>query len=349
MSTFNKYMLSLMKDESKGPAASVLKTVLAVLAFFYGIGIRLVDAGYVSGLRKVHKAPVPVVSVGNLTLGGTGKTPFTVFAAGHFSAEGKSPAVLIRGYGKDENRMLREELPGVPVYSGQDRVANSLAAAKDGYGVIVLDDGFQHRRLDRDLDIVLVDGVFLFGNGELVPRGTLREPVSALERADIIVVTRSERIDEARKNEIMSYLSEVSKGKPVVTATHKASFLTDVTGAVYALGTLSARKVCLVAGIADPGYFAATVEGCGALIAARIDHFDHHAYTQADVRAMADTCAANGAEVIVTTKKDIVKLRELDLAGIEDKLFILNVKMEITEGKEKLVAGLNSVFSRKRP
>lgn len=348
MSTFNQYMLSLMKDEANGPIDGIVKAVLAFLSFFYGIGIRIVDLGYSSGLRKTHKAPAPVVSVGNLTLGGTGKTPFTVFAAGHFLAEGKKPAILIRGYGKDENRMLKEELPDVPVYTGQDRVVNSFIAAKDGCGVIVLDDGFQHRRIARDLDIVLVDGISLFGNTRLAPRGVLRETVSALERADIIVVTKSGRIDEARKNEIMSYLAKVAYGKPVVMASHRPSFLSDIAGAFYPIDTLSGKKVCLVSGIADPGYFAATISGCGALVTARIDHADHHAYTMEDVREMARTCAAKGAETIVTTKKDIVKLRELDLTGIEDKLYVLNVKMEILEGKEKLIAGLNSVFSSKR-
>ncbi len=346
--SIRNYMLSLMKDERKGPVAAVMKAALTVLSGFYSVGVRLVDLGYRSGLRKVYKAPVPVISVGNLTLGGTGKTPFTIFLTDLLLSMGRKPAVLIRGYGKDENRMLREELPDVPVYVGQDRVRNAAAAAAAGCDVIVLDDGFQHRRLCRDLDIVLVDARSLFGNAKLFPRGLLREGISSLERADMFVATKIDRSDNEGRSRVKAYLEYLAHERPLIFASHAVSFLTDITGAAYPAETLAGKRVLLVSGIADPGYFAATAEALGAGVVGRRNYMDHHRYSQSEIDSLTGECREKNAEMVLTTKKDHVKLKELDLSRIEDRFFVLNVKMDIIDGKERLVAGLNSVFSGKR-
>lgn len=346
--SFRNYILSLMKDERRGPVAAVIKAALTVLSGFYSAGVRLVDLGYLSGLRKVYKAPVPVISVGNLTLGGTGKTPFTIFLTDLLLSMGRKPAVLTRGYGKDEDRLLREELPDVPVFVGQDRVRGASAAVAAGCDVIVMDDGFQHRRLYRDLDIVLVDARALFGNAKLFPRGLLRERLSSLERADMFAATKTDRSDNEGRSRVKTYLGYLAHEKPVVFAAHAASFLSDITGAAYPAETLAGKKVLLVSGIADPGYFAAMAEALGADVVGRLDHPDHHRYTQGEIDVLPGECRRKNAEIILTTKKDHVKIRELDLSGMEDRFFILNVKMDIVEGKELLVAGLNSVLSGNR-
>jgi len=340
------YILSLMKDERNGKVDVMVKSFLKMLSWVYAWGVKFVDWQYRTGVRPVHKVSVPVISVGNITVGGTGKTPFTIYLADHFLNAEKNPAVLIRGYGDDEHRMLHDELPDVPVFVGQNRVKSANAAARRGLDVLLLDDGFQHRRISRDLNILLLDSAAPFGNGCLLPRGVLREPVPSLKRADMIVLTKSDRISAEEKHRLIGRLADLAPGIPVAVSRHKPVFFTDVTGAAYSLEDLKRKRMCLVSGIADPGYFALLVEGLGGMISARFDFADHHGYTQKDIDRIRARCSPDKIDAIVVTKKDYVKMRELDLSRIEEKLFILHIVIEIIEGKEKIIAGLNSVISR---
>ncbi|MGB2661104.1 MAG: tetraacyldisaccharide 4'-kinase [Candidatus Omnitrophota bacterium] len=339
------YILSIMKNERAGIIASAIKGVLRVLSWFYAVGIKIVDYGYKTGIRRKHKVSVPVVSVGNITLGGTGKTPFTMFLADHFVKTGRKPAVLIRGYGNDERKMLRDELPDVPIFIGQDRVASAQAAVEDGRDILLLDDGFQHRRIMRDLNVLMLDGDSLFEGGSLFPRGVLREPVSSLERADVLVLSKVDKMDEGLKDEAIRKLKAIAPGKLIVTARHKPVFLKDVTGAVYPAENLKGQNVCLVSGIADPDYFAFAVENLGARIVSRCDYTDHHSYGQKDINRIHAASRGEDVDKVVTTKKDYVKMQLLDLSSIEEKLFILDVEMEIVEGKEDFVGRLTSIIN----
>ena len=343
--SFKAYIFSLMKDERGGFADITVKGLLRFLSWIYAAAIKLIDWTYRSGIRREYRMDVPVVSVGNITLGGTGKTPFTIFLADYFSAAEKRSAVLIRGYGRDESRMMKDELPEESVFVGQDRVRNARRAARSGWDVLILDDGFQHRRIGRDLNILMLDSVSPFGNGFLFPRGILREPVSSLKRADIFVLTKTDRIDTERRKDIVRELEKAAPGTPVVLTRHRPSFLTDVTGAAYPADSISGKRVCLVSGIMDPGYFAFLTEEKGAIIVSRRDYPDHYRYRQTDIDSIRAECADKGIERIVVTKKDHVKIKELDTSGIEDKLFVLNVVIDIVEGKERFIAGLSSVNS----
>ncbi|MGB2629729.1 MAG: tetraacyldisaccharide 4'-kinase, partial [Candidatus Omnitrophota bacterium] len=229
-----------------------------------------------------------------------------------------------------------------------DRVASALAAARDGRDILVLDDGFQHRRIGRDLSIVMLDSGSVFGDGYLFPRGILREPVSSLKRADILVLSKIDKMDDKGKNDIIRKLQNSFPGKLIVTARHRPTFLNDVTGAVYSAETLKGQKACLISGIADPGYFVRAVEDLGALPVLRHDYADHHSYNQKDIDRISADCRNSGIDSIVTTKKDYVKMRALDLSAIEERLLVLDIEMDIVEGKEALVDRLNSVISGDR-
>ncbi|MFH1305069.1 MAG: tetraacyldisaccharide 4'-kinase [Candidatus Omnitrophota bacterium] len=348
MLSFKSYMFSLMRDKRVGFPHVMVKAVLRFLSWIYAQAVRVVALGYKTGLRRRYRVGAPVVSVGNITLGGTGKTPFVMFIADYFLARERKPAVLIRGYGGDENRMLASELPEVPVFVGQDRVKEARGAVRAARDVLVLDDGFQHRRIERDLDILLLDAFSPFGNGCLFPRGVLREPISSVRRANIFVLTKTDRINTADRENIIRRLAVLAPGKPVVLSRHKPSFLSDITGAVYAIDTLRHKRVLLFSGIADPDYFAFLIEKQGAVIVSRHDHDDHHRYSDHDIGVIRARCAREKAEIIITTAKDYVKVRDLDLSGIEEKIFVMNIVIDIVEGKENLVAGLNSVISCKR-
>ncbi|MGB2601888.1 MAG: tetraacyldisaccharide 4'-kinase [Candidatus Omnitrophota bacterium] len=338
------YFVSLMKDERDSVIDIAVKALLKVLSFVYTGAVNIVDTAYKIGLRRKYKVHVPVVSVGNITLGGTGKTPFTIFLADHFLHAGKNPAVLTRGYGKDESKMLRDELPDVPIIVGQDRVKSARWAIEQGRDVLILDDGFQHRRIARDFDILLLDSISLFGNEFLFPRGVLREPLSSLGRADLFALTKVDRISARRREKIVKRLGELAPGKPVILTRHRPSCLIDVTGAAYSAESLGGERIVLVSGIVDPDYFAFLVEKLGAEVVARLDYTDHHRYTQWDVKEMRSKYIESSAEKIIVTKKDYVKIKDLNISLIEEKLFVLDVVIDIIEGKEKLIAGLNSVM-----
>ncbi len=342
------YIVSLMKDQRHGLFASVLKTLLSAASFFYGLGIRIVAWGYETGLRRTYAVAFPVVSVGNITVGGTGKTPLAMYLADYFTARGLKPAILTRGYGKDENVMMRDELPDVRVITGQDRLKSALEALNSGLDVAILDDGFQHRRLRRDLDVLLLDAGTAIGNGCLLPRGILRERPEAMGRADIIIVTKSDTIDSPGKDRLGGILARYAAGKPVVYVRHRPVRLSDVTGAVYGIEEASARRALLVSGIADSGYFRLMVEGLGARVVGEKAYTDHYRYGQADILDISRSARLNNADMIIMTRKDIVKVRRLDVSSIEDKLFVLDIEVEVNEGKEHLLAGLDRLFAAKR-
>jgi len=336
------YILSVMRDKRTGIIPFLVKGILYPLSWIYSFCACAVDRSYSKGDKTSEKVNVPVISVGNITLGGTGKTPFAMYLADHFLSRGFSPSILIRGYGNDEDRMLRDELDGVRVLSGRDRVKNACLAVNRGADVIILDDAFQHRKINRDMNILMLDASYPFGNGHIFPRGILREPISAISRADIIVLTKINRIDEYAREVLVKKLKTIADGKLIVTMKHSALSLKDVTGSVYSPNEIAVKKVCLVSGIADPDYFSFLVKEQGANISARYDFPDHYAYGQRDIDTINRKCKQQNIEAIITTAKDYVKIKELDISDIEDRLFIMNIGVDIVSGKESLNARLNS-------
>ena len=342
---FVPYITAVMSGRKRGATAAFLGGVLRLLSLVYAAGVRLVWFGYSSGLRRVYAAPIAVVSVGNLTLGGTGKTPMVVYLANYFVSRGSKPAVLTRGYGNDECRMLAAELPEVPVYNGQDRLKNARFAARDGRDVVILDDAFQHRRIGRDFNILLVDGRNLFGNGIIFPGGILREPVEAARRADLIIITKIDGLSDKELQEIKEYIGRIAPGKAVAASRHDPVSFGGVKGASYELETIRGKDICVVSGIADPSYLEALLKSLGSGIKKTYFYPDHYAYKQKDLDGIVRECVSLGIRTIVTTGKDFVKMQDLDMSAMGDNIRILNVETKITEGRERLIAGLDSVFS----
>ena len=231
------------------------------------------NAAYDAGLFAAHAAPVPVVSVGNLSLGGTGKTPLVAWVAGRLLRAGHSPAIVSRGYGaargtvSDEAAELALLLPGVPHVADADRVAGARTAARAGAGVVVLDDGFQHRRLHRDLDLVAIDATDPFGCGHVFPRGLLRERLAGLSRAHAAILTRATAVPPERRDAIRARLAEACAGRvPGVwaEASHAPVALRDGEGNREDLGWLAGRDVVGFAGIGNPAAFRDTLHALGA-------------------------------------------------------------------------------------
>ncbi|MBD3296548.1 MAG: tetraacyldisaccharide 4'-kinase, partial [Candidatus Omnitrophica bacterium] len=338
------YMTSLMEDTSRGALDPIFKALLSGASAFYRLGIIMVEAGYYSGIRKKLSADVPVISVGNITLGGTGKTPFTLFTADRLLSAGKHPAVLTRGYGGDENRMICQQQPDMPVVIDRDRRRGARTATAHGADVLLMDDGFQHRTLTRDLDIVLVDAVKVFGNGKLVPRGTLREPPSALRRADLVVLTKADMAGKPQTEKAEEAVRAAAGDKPFVHASHEPVCLKDGRGDRYGLSDLKDNRLLLVSGIADPAYFHYMIRSLGGKVVRTVEYDDHHHYTRQDTDHLGRICDQDNIDLIVTTAKDNVKLQMIDTERIDEKLRIVDISIKITKGEENFVAGLDTVL-----
>lgn len=303
-------------DRGAGPA--VARAALAALAVPYAAAVACRNAAYDRGLLAVAQGPIPVVSVGNLTLGGTGKTPLVAWLARRLADRGLRPAVVSRGYGaargqeSDEAAELGVLLPAVPHVADRDRIAGVRTAAAGGADVAVLDDGFQHRRLARDLDIVAVDATDPCGGGRLFPRGLLREPVAGLARAQAVVLTRATAVDARRRDAIRRELAGGTRGRlpPVwIEATHRPVGLRAASGTTQPLERLAEARVAAFAGIGNPAAFRATLAGLGGDLVGFRPFPDHHRYTPADLDALRDWAAGLGADLVVTTLKDLVKVR----------------------------------------
>ncbi len=341
------YFFSLMTDKRNNLPDAMVKSVLWVISWVYMAAVKAVDVAYKLGIRRRHRVEVPVISIGNLTLGGTGKTPFAIFLAGLLVREGKRPAILMRGYGADENIMVNEKLGNVPVFTGQDRVSSARTAIRQGVDTIILDDGFQHRRISRELDILLLDAGTLFGNGHIFPRGILREPISSIKRADMVVLTKTDRIDKSGEDALTAKLRRYMPGGALIYARHKPVSLRDVSGAKFPVSCIKNVKILAVSGIADPGYFIFLIEREGASIVKRLDYPDHYDFKQKDIDGLAEEVEKIGVDKVIVTEKDYVKIKKLDISGITKKLFVFNVDIEIVKGEEHLINGLNRVSACK--
>jgi tetraacyldisaccharide 4'-kinase len=270
------------------------------------------------------------VSVGNLTFGGTGKTPFVIYACQELARRRQTVAILSRGYrahgpeGNDEALVLRAHLPDVPHLQNPDRFAAG-STIQDDVDVFVLDDGFQHHPLKRDADIVLVDATDPFGGGYCPPAGRLREPLSSLARADLVVLTRADQVARDSLGDTMREVRTRTTA-PVVTGVFRPE----------CAETLTDRDVLVACAIGNPRAFRLTVEALGGRIREHRVFRDHHAYSAKDV----DDLAAVGLPVVVT-EKDAVKLRPL--WPTEPPLIVVKIEFEATDGAEHIAALLDRV------
>lgn len=288
----------------------------------YGWAIRLRNARYDHGLAKIHRLPVPVICVGNLTLGGTGKTPMVAWLARWFRQQNVRVAIISRGYGatagsrNDEALELEEQLPDVPHLQNPDRVAAGRVAVDEFESeVIILDDGFQHRRLYRDLDIVLIDALAPFGHGYLLPRGLLREPVSGLRRAAAVALTRCDMVPAESRAEIRRRIEKLAPAAHWIEMVHEPYELRDAEGNRESIETLAGAAVAAFSGIGNPAGFDHTLTVCGYRVAARRTYPDHHGYSADDIRQLGDWIRGLDVTATVCTHKDLVKIGLRELGG----------------------------------
>jgi tetraacyldisaccharide 4'-kinase len=340
---------ALIHGRQRGIRAALLRGGLTLASLPYGVAVSMRNWLYDRGWKKVHRASVPVVSVGNLTLGGTGKTPCVEYLARFFREHEVRVAILSRGYGaergrNDEALVLEENLPDVPHLQGADRVELAHTAVEELESeLLLLDDGFQHRRLARDLDVVLVDATDPWGPGHLFPRGTLREPRRGLRRAHGVVLTRCDQAPAETTSELRRQLERFAPQALVVETRHSPRELTGSNGRTESLETLSDRPVSAFCGIGNPAAFRRTLEGLGARIGDFRTYPDHHPYTRNDVEELQRWAAEQQEDVpVLTTQKDLVKLRVTELGG--RALWAVRIGLQVDHGEELLQQRLRALL-----
>ncbi len=351
--------LAAADSESPSLADHLWRGVLSAAAAAYRVGVTARRWSFDARLRGTRRLPVPVICVGNLTTGGTGKTPATIAVVQRLRSQGLAVGVILRGYGRegggieiaadpaghrapwqrvgDEAALLAERLPRVPVLVGADRFrAGQEALGRFPLDVLVLDDGFQHRQLHRNLDLVMVDATDPLGGGHLLPRGRLREPPDALRRASALLLSRSDQVKD--QGQVRRLLLRAAPGVPQILTRHRPARLTDLEGpGSHAPGLVRGRRVLAVSGIARPAAFHDTLSSLGATLAGRLPFPDHHPYRPADLEAIIRAADAARAEWIVTTEKDAIRLRAVAAArAARYPILVLGVELEVTEGEEVL-------------
>jgi tetraacyldisaccharide 4'-kinase len=340
--------LALVRGRSRGVGPTLLRLLLHAASIPYGLAVRMRNAAYASGMCKVERVGVPVVSVGNLTVGGTGKTPCVEYVADFYRRRGLAVAILSRGYGatagpNDEALVLEENLPEVPHLQGAARAALARVAVEELESeILVLDDGFQHRRLARDLDLVAVDTTDPWGQGRLLPRGLLREPLSGLRRAHAVVLTRCDQVDPERRAAVRQRLGRLAPGLPVAESAHRPVEL--VNGAATApLDLLRRHPVAAFCGLGNPDAFRRTLADLGAMVVDFRTYPDHHAYSREDVDSLRAWAESLGPDaMVVTTQKDLVKVRLERLGG--RPLWALRIRLEFLDGEAALHGLLETVL-----
>jgi tetraacyldisaccharide 4'-kinase len=324
-----------------GAGGSILDVALAPAEAVYRFGVGARDRAYRRGLLEVVQVSVPVISIGNVAVGGTGKTPFAHWIAVAIRDRGMRPAVLHGGYADDEPELHRRWSPDIPVIAERDRVAGADRAIAAGANALVLDDGFQHRRLHRDLDIVLVAAERWDDPPRLLPRGPWREPRAALRRADLVVVTRK-TADAATAERVAAAIAAMRRRLRVATAHIRPAGWQYTAGSPAAGATaLGAPQgaALLVSGLAEPALSSAIVLLAGAGIGDMLTYPDHHVYTRADAAAIREAAAGRP---IVTTEKDWTKLGGL-LAGTP--VWLLTQEVVVEHGADGLHALLDEVLA----
>lgn len=338
--------LRLVRGEIRGPGAGLARAGLAGIAAGYRVGVDWRNLAFDRGWKTTQRVNIPVISVGNLTLGGTGKTPAVEWIARWFRARDRRVAILSRGYGdaartglNDEGRVLEENLPDVPHLQGKDRVALARLAEEElASEVLILDDGFQHRRLGRDLDVVLLDALDPFGLGRMFPRGLLREPVASLRRAGVVVLSRADLVEPAIRSAIRHRAEQAAGPLRWAEASHAPLDLLDAAGGVLPLKSLSDRTVAAFCGIGNPEGFRRTLANLGIEVAAFRAFPDHHAYTAADVADLTAWVRTADVNLALTTQKDLVKLRTITLGSAP--LRALRIGWDVRAGGDVLAGAL---------
>ncbi|MBI5327271.1 MAG: tetraacyldisaccharide 4'-kinase [Deltaproteobacteria bacterium] len=359
----NRFFNELTEGNIKGFLLYLIFLPLYILSILYGIAVRFRFFLYRIRVFKTKRLNCKVISIGNITVGGSGKTPLTIYLAQRFIEKGKRPVILSRGYrGKikdigvvsdakdvllgpedagDEPYLMALKLRGVPVIVGRDRYKAGLyAIEKFNPDIIILDDGFQHIRLARDMDIALIDSRRGFGSGYLFPLGMLREPLNGLKRASLVMVKNGEEGAGCGKRVNLFPPSASCLLSPIFFSYKPQAMINLITGERFNVDLLKGKRIIALSGIADPCSFRDTLKRLEANVIKEIYYPDHHIYTLNDVEDIA--LQTSDIEMVIVTEKDAVKLRRTQIKHLPIYSIEIDVRLEDSDVFDEVV-GLKNV------
>lgn len=345
----------LVSGQSTGSTAEALRLLLNVPAAIYSTGVILRNWSYDKALAKSYaltfaglkttdrsQATIPVISIGNITVGGTGKTPMVMWLCNLLREKNINCAILTRGYkassGKnDEPAMLIKNCPGTAVIVNPDRLTGALEAVKRYRAqVLIMDDGFQHRRLHRDIDIVTIDAMLPFGYNKMLPAGLLREPVSSLKRAHAAILTRCDSVSKDDLTKLTETIRRINPKITVAQTIHQPVCAVTSDKSEIALAKLKGKKVFAFCGIANPDAFISTIGRLKAKLVGSKIYDDHYKYTPKDFGNIYREAQQSKAELILTTEKDHNKITGLSGCKNSPVLAYLTVKIQFISGREQI-------------
>jgi tetraacyldisaccharide 4'-kinase len=339
---------NLISGRSTGLPAALLRCFMGVAAIGYSLVAGLHNFLYSKRFLEIHTADVPVISIGNITAGGTGKTPLVIWICRFLQNKNVPCAILTRGYKTtqnlklktqnyvDEPAILTESCPQAKVIVNPNR-AEAAAEAVDKFGAkaLIMDDGFQHRRLHRDLDIVTIDATCPFGYGKVLPAGLLREPVASLKRADAAVLTRCDQISESELSRIEKKLQLINPDMVIAKSIHNPICAKTVTGEKITIEQLKDKKIFAFCGIGNPDAFLNTIRNTGANLVGSKIYNDHYHYTNDCLADIYEQARYLNADLILTTQKDYTQYA-IRNTQYEIPFAYLAVEIKFTSGEDKL-------------
>ena len=345
------YLYNLATDKSKGFVASLLKFMLLLLSFLYGLIIRTLI--FVSSL-DLKRFDIRVISVGNITVGGTGKTSLVEFISSRLKKRGYRLAILTRGYKRkgadsmgDEPRMLSKNLGDIPVIVDKDRERGAKRAIREyNTDTVILDDGMQQWHIKKDLEIVTIDALNPFGNGHMLPRGILRQPLAHLKKADIFVLTKTNLTNNL--DGLVSILNKYNPKALIFESVHHPLGFYDIgkPQKLLDINYLKGKEVALLSGIGDPDSFSKLILSLDTKVGLDLRFSDHHNYTFGELEVIAGRVKEKGFETIVTTEKDAARFSEESLAIFNNlQLLVLRIELKILKNEELFLSRLFRLHS----
>ena len=340
---------------SKNPSFGhkVLRSILKVLSCFYGFAVALRNWFYDKSIRKPVKVSAAVVSIGNITTGGTGKTPLVAWLCNYFTDRNIKTAVLTRGYKvknsdfADEPAMLAKAAPKAIVIVNPNRTAGAKKAIREHNAkLLIMDDGFQHRKLARDVNIVAVDATEPFGCEKILPAGLLREPLKSFKRADAVIITRINQSQPEKIDEIKSRISQIAPDIVFATAIHKPKSAKLIKGSQIDFKELAEKRIYAFCGIGNPNAFFQTLSEMALNIVGKKVYNDHHKYCDADIMAIHEDAGYKQAQLVLTTQKDWIKTALLCIDKFEIPFAALSVELEFIDGQDKIIDLVNKAIEK---
>lgn len=318
---------------------------LIPFSFIYYMIIVLRNFFYRTGIFKQQILNAKVISIGNITWGGTGKTPAILFIAEKLMKYNRKIAILTRGYGNDENKLISSQLGCVPVLVDKDRVkSGKKAISEHSVDTLLLDDGFQYRKLHRNLDIVCIDATNPFGNGWMIPAGSMRESKKSLKRADCFLITRVDLVQNTK--EIEGTLNDINPRALIVKSIHSVdNFFRLKDKTLVDINMFKNKEIVLLSAIGNPDSFEQTILNIGLKVKKHYIFRDHHHYKEKDLKRINNFCTENNINTVITTEKDAVRLIAANCQLLTANSLILSIKLKITKNEKRFSDRLFGIYN----